>query len=147
MVLVCRVVAQDVHIHAGALLDHGQADPAGANDGHSLPSDFISQKGKERMPCTPTFFAYEFFARPKLTCDCAHHEEREFCCSFRENVRSVGEWDFVAVRVGTINVVETDCDLCDHFQLTFTCFKNFCVNGIAQSSDQTVNSVSYFLKD
>ena len=36
VVLVRRVVAQDVHVHSGALLDHRQADSPGADDCNRL---------------------------------------------------------------------------------------------------------------
>ena len=58
MILVSRVVAQDVHIHSCALLDHRQSDSPGANDGHSFARNFVSQKGKKRMPGSPAIFAH-----------------------------------------------------------------------------------------
>ena len=65
VVLIGGVVAQDVHVEPGALLDHGQADPAGADDGNRLSGNFIAEKGKVRMPIAPLVFPRQVFRGPQ----------------------------------------------------------------------------------
>ena len=53
MILISRVIAQNVHIEPGAFLDHGQANAAGADDRDSLAGYFVAKKRQIRMPVAP----------------------------------------------------------------------------------------------
>ena len=64
MILVGRVVAEDVHVKAVALLDHGQPDASGADNRNRLAGNFVSQKWQVGMPVAPLVFASEVFRRP-----------------------------------------------------------------------------------
>src|SRR5579859_2229081 len=57
VVLVRRVVAQDVHVESGALLDHRQADAPSPDDRKRLSGDLVPEEGKIRMPESPVVLA------------------------------------------------------------------------------------------
>src|SRR5881394_4088312 len=44
-ILISRVVAEDIHVESSALLDHGQADTAGADNRDGFAGNFIAQEG------------------------------------------------------------------------------------------------------
>src|SRR5437588_5705278 len=125
MVLVGRIVAEDVHVEAGALLDHCQANASGSDDRYGLAGDLVAEKWQVGMPVVPLVFAGEMFSRPHLAREGAHHKKRELGGSFGEHVGGVGEWDFVTVRVGAIDVVEADRNLGDDFKSSFSGFEHF----------------------
>src|SRR6516165_8241344 len=58
LILVCRVIAQDVHVEARAFFDHRLADATCPYDRDVLASDLISKKGQKRVPGSPAFFAH-----------------------------------------------------------------------------------------
>ena len=66
VILVCRVVAQNVHVEAGTFLDHRQADAASADDCDRLAGDLVSEKRKIRVPGPPFLLAHQFLAAPHL---------------------------------------------------------------------------------
>ena len=116
VILVGRVVAQHVHVEAGALLDHGQADASGADDRDGFAGDFVSEKRQIRMPVSPLVFASQMLGAPHFAGQGAHHEKCEFGRGFGEDVGGVGEGNLVSVGVGAVDVVETDGDLGDDLQ-------------------------------
>src|SRR5690348_6001968 len=129
VILKRGVVAQDVHLHSGALLDQSKSYSTCANDRHRLASHLVPQKGKKWMPCSPTTLAYQFFAGPELASHSADHEESKFGGGFGENVGRVGERHFIAVGVLSVDVVEADRDLCDDLKFSFAGLEHFRVNG------------------
>ncbi len=61
MVLIRRIVAENVHIESGAFLDHCQPDSPRANDGDGLAGNFVAQKRQVRMPEPPFVLARQMF--------------------------------------------------------------------------------------
>ena len=70
--------------------------------------------------------------------------QRELGCRVIQNFRCVCERDLVTVGVGAIDIVKANCDLRDHFQRAFTRFKHFCIDGVAQCGDQSVDAAGNF---
>src|SRR5438876_8513000 len=99
------------------------------------------------MPESPFVLAREMLGRPHFSRQRSQHEEGELCGGFRENVGSVGEGNFVAVRIGSIDVVKPDGKLRHDFQCASSGGKNLGVDGIAQRSNQTIDSRLDFLDD
>src|SRR5260370_17348779 len=77
LILIDRVVTEDVHVESGALVDHRFADSAGADDGNGLPRNLITQKGQEWVPESPPIFAHQLFPVPKTPPERAPHEQAE----------------------------------------------------------------------
>ena len=50
MILICRVIAKDVHVESRAFLDHCQTDSAGADDSDGFARDLVSEERQEWMP-------------------------------------------------------------------------------------------------
>src|SRR5580704_14286336 len=75
VVLIGRVVAQHVHVEAGALLDHSQPNASRADDGDGFARDFVSQKWKVGMRISPLIVAREMLGRPHLARQPSEHEE------------------------------------------------------------------------
>ena len=135
VILIGGVVAKHVHVEAGALLDHGQANAAGADDGDRLAGDFVAQKRQVGMPIVPLVAASEVLGSPHFARQRAHHEEGEFGGGLGQNVGRVRKRDFVAVGVSAIDVVEADSDLGYDLQSTLAGFEDFGVDRVAQSRD------------
>ena len=114
-VLITGVIAQDIHIESGALLDHGLADAPGADHGDGLARHFISEKGQERMPCPPALFTHLQFAGPELTGEGPHHEEGKLGGGIGKNIGRMVERNFVAVGIGAVDIVKTDGNLGNNF--------------------------------
>src|SRR6516165_9820615 len=49
VILICGVIAQNVHIKPGAFLNHGQADSPRTDDGDRFASDLVAKKRKVWM--------------------------------------------------------------------------------------------------
>ena len=147
MILIRRVVAQNIHIEPGTFLDHGQADPPGADDGHSLARHFVSEKRQIRMPVAPLVFPRQVFRRPHFSSQRAHHEKRKFRGGFGKHVRGVGERNLVAIGIGAVDVVEAHGDLRHNFQRPFARLKHFGVDWITQRGDQPIHPGLHFLDD
>src|SRR5438552_4616054 len=111
VVVIRRVIAKNIHVKTRALLDHGQADAAGADDRDRLVRDFVAEEWQEWMPRRPLLFPYEALALPHLARQHAHHKKGELSRRFGEHVSGVRKWNFVFVRVGAVDVVKTDRDL------------------------------------
>src|SRR5215469_13610388 len=97
MILICRVVAQHVHVKTNALLDERQSNPSGANHGDSLASHFVTQKRQIRMPESPLVLACQMFRSPHPPRQRTHHEERKLGCGLREYVRGMRERNLVMI--------------------------------------------------
>ena len=82
VILIGRVVAEHVHVEAGAFLDHRQADAPGADDGDGLACNFVAEKGQIRVPVSPLIVAGEVLGGPHLAGQHAEHEEGELGCGF-----------------------------------------------------------------
>src|SRR6266581_8143384 len=65
VVLLHRIVAEDVHIESSTFLDHGGPNTTRTDDRDGLASNFIAQERKKGMPRSPFLFAYQPLARPK----------------------------------------------------------------------------------
>ena len=87
------------------------------------------------MPRRPLLFAYELLALPHFSREHAHHKERKLRRGFGEYVGRIREWDFVVVRVGAIDVVESDGDLRHNLQTPLPRLENFRINRIPQRGD------------
>ena len=135
VVLISRVVAQHVHVEAGAFLDDGQPDASRADDRDGLARYLVAQKRQVRMPISPLVVAGEVLGGPHLARQHAKHEEGELRGSLGENVGRVGERNLVAVGVGTVDVVESDGELGHDFQSVLAGLKDFGIDGIAQRGD------------
>src|SRR5581483_1228378 len=136
LILIDRVVAQDVHVEPGALLYHRQSDAPGADHGNRLTSNLIAQEWQVRMPVSPLVVANQMLCAPELACERAHDEECELRGGFRQHVWGVRKWDLVAVGIRAIDVVESHSELRDSFQRLLPCFEDFLIDGIAQGRDQ-----------
>ena len=68
------------------------------------------------MPRRPPLFAHESLALPHFSREHAHHEERKLSRRFGEHIGRVRKRDFVLVRVGAIDIIESDSDLRDNLQ-------------------------------
>src|SRR5581483_11801313 len=53
IILIRRVVAQNIHVEPDTLLNEGLPDTAGPNYRHGLSGDLIPEKGQVRMPEAP----------------------------------------------------------------------------------------------
>ena len=146
-ILIRRVVAKDVHVESGTFLDHRQADAARADDGDGFARDLVAKERQERMPRRPLLFAHQSFALPHLAREHAHHEKRELSGRFGEHVGGVRERDFVFVRVGAIDVVESDGDLRHDLERPLPRFEYLGIDRIAQRGDQAVDAALHFLDD
>src|SRR5579884_3423548 len=142
MVLVRRVVAQDVHVETCALFYERQTDAAGADDRDGLTGDLVAEKWEIRVPRTPVVFAQQFFRAPGLARQSAHHEEGKFGGAIREDVGGVGKRD-----PGAVDVVEANGVLGDNLQRSLPGFENFPVDGIAQRGDQAVDAATNLFDD
>src|SRR5439155_14892380 len=147
VVLIRRVIAKDIHVESGALLDHRQANAASADDSDCLAGDLVAEKWQERMPRRPFLFAHQALALPHLTRKQAHHEKSELSGRFGKHVGRVRERNFVFVRVGAIDVVESYGDLRYDLELPLPCFEYFGVDRVAQRGDQSINAALRFLDD
>src|SRR5260370_5930255 len=142
LILIDRVVTQDVHVESGVLADHRFADSAGADDGTGLPRNLITQKGQEWVPESPPIFAHQLFAVPKTPRERAHHEEGELGGGVGEDVGGVGERNLVAIGIGAIDVVKAHGELSDDFERALSRLKDFSVDGITQRSDQAIDAAA-----
>src|SRR5258708_11833547 len=147
MVLVRRLVSEAVHLQADALLDQCLANSSRADHCNRLAADLIAEKGQKRMPRSPLVFAHQLFTWPELARDCSQGEECELRGCIGEHVRSVREWNLVAVRIVAVNVVKTDRVLRDYLQNSLACFEDLGINGIAQSCNQRVHTAAHFFDD
>ena len=147
VVFIRRVVAQKVHIKAGALLDHRQTNSPGADDRNGFAGDFIAQKRQIWMPESPLVIAGQVLRWPHLPRQHSQHEEREFSSRFREHVGSMGEGNFVLVGVRAIDVVKPNRELGHNFERSLAGFENFRINLVAQSCDQAVDSRAHFFQN
>src|SRR6202035_1423159 len=66
VILISRVVAQNVHIEAGALFDQRQPDASRADDGDRFAGNFIAEEWQVRMPVSPLVFPREVLGWPHL---------------------------------------------------------------------------------
>jgi hypothetical protein len=147
VVLVNRVVTQDIHIEASAFLDHGQTDASGADHRDGLAGNFIAKKRQIGMPESPLVIACEMFRAPHFSRQDAHHEKRKLRRGFGEDIGSVGEGNFEAIGVGAVDVVEADGVLRHGFEVSLAGLKNLGINGIAQRGDEAIDAGLYFLDD
>src|SRR5262249_23724177 len=88
---------------------------------------------------SPLVFARKMLRTPKPARQGAHHEKGKLRGRLGENIRSVCEWDVIAVRIGAIDIVEADCVLCDHLKVALPCFEELCVHLVAERGNQTVD--------
>src|SRR5262249_38744940 len=112
-----------------------------------LACDFISKKGKERMPCAPLVLAHQALARPKLARDRAQNEEGKFCRGFRKYVCGIGERNLVTISVRAIDIVEADGELRHNFKLALARLKNLRVDRITKRGDQAVDAAGHLFHD
>ena len=147
MVLVRRVVAEDIHIEAGALLDQRQADSSGADHRDGLAGYLVTEERKIGMPRAPLVFANKVLAGPQFAGESSQDKEGKLGRGFSENVGCVGERDLVAVGIGAVDVVEADGNLGDDLELSLPCFKNLGIDLVAKSGDEAVDSALCFFYD
>ena len=83
------------------------------------------------MPESPLVFARKVLCRPHFARQQPQHEECKFGGGFGQNVGGVGEGNLIAVRVGAINVVESDGELRDNFECALASLEKFCIDLIA----------------
>src|SRR5207248_11184571 len=146
-VLIRGVVAQDIHIHAGALFDQGKPDSSCADDSYGLACHFIAQKGKKWVPSSPALLADQFLARPEFARHCSHDKEGELGRCLNKEVGSVCKPNPITVGIRAVDVVEAHSNLRYNLQFAFTSFEYLCVDGIAQCCDQTIDAAAHFFQD
>ena len=142
VILVCRVIAQDVHVKTGTFLDHRKTNAAGADNRDGFASYFVAEEGEIWMPESPFILASQMLGTPQFASQRPEHEERKLCGGFGQNVSSIRERDLAAVGVGSINVVESDSVLRDYLQGALAGLENLSINLIAERGDQAVDSRS-----
>src|SRR5215472_8311236 len=147
MILIGRVVAQDVHVESSALFDHRQTDSPRADDRNCLASDFIAQKRQIRMPETPLVSPGQMLRTPKSSSQCPHHKKCELCGCFCVNVGCVREWNAIAVGVRAVDIVEADRVLSNDFECAFPRLKQLGVDLVTKCRDQAVDPCFQFCDD
>src|SRR5262249_2265161 len=147
VILIRRIVAEDVHVEAGALLDHGQPDASGADDRYCLAGDFVAEKWEIRMPEAPRVLACEMLGSPHPAREVTHYEKSELGGGFSKNLSRIGKWNVVTVSVSTIDVVEPDSVLRHYFQMSLARFEDLGVDGIAKGGNETIDSGFNFVDD
>src|ERR1700751_1104925 len=75
VVLIGRVVTQDIHVETGAFTDHRQPNPAGAEESDRLAGHLIAEERQIRMPVAPLVLASKMLGGPQLAGQRAHNEE------------------------------------------------------------------------
>src|SRR5208283_1509183 len=98
-------VAQDVHVEADALLDHRLPNSTGTENADGFAGHLVAKKWQVGMPISPLVFAHQMLGAPEFASQVSEREESELGRGFGEDVGRVGEGNFVAVGVGTIDVV------------------------------------------
>src|SRR5260370_15857227 len=88
MVLVRRIVSEDVHLQADALLDQCLANSSRADHCNRLAADLIAEKGQKRMPRSPLVFAHQLFTWPELARDYTQGSARALLRSIEHTSRS-----------------------------------------------------------
>ena len=146
-VLKHRVIAKNVHVEAGALLDDGLPDASGADDGHGLARHLIAQERQVGMPVVPAVLTYQLFPVPQFARERSQNKECELGGSLGENVRSVGERNFVAIGIGAVDVVESNGQLGDNLQRAFPCLEDLGVDLVADGRDESVHSGAQLLEN
>src|ERR1035437_7210824 len=101
-------VAQNVHVEANTLLDYRLPNTARTQNADSLAGHLVAQKRQVRMPIAPAVLAHQMFGAPQFASQVREHEEGELRGRFGQDVSGVGEGNFVAVRVGAADVIESD---------------------------------------
>ena len=139
MVLISGVIAQNIHIEPGALLDHGQPDAPSSDDRNRFPRHFVAQKRQVGMPVVPFVFTQKMLCRPHLPGQRAQHEEGKLCRSFSEHVGGMDERNLIAVGVGAIDVVKADSNLRHHSEFSLARLEYFSVDGVTQGGNQAVD--------
>ena len=99
------------------------------------------------MPISPLVVAGEMLGWPHLAGQHTQHEKGELRSGFGQNVGRVGERNFIAVGIGTIDIVKTDGNLGHNFQRIIARFKNLGINRIAECGDQPVNARLHLIDD
>ncbi len=139
-VLEHRVVAQDVHVEANALLDERLANASGADHRDGLACHLVAHERQVGMPVIPAVLAHQLFRVPQLAGERGQNEESELGGGLGEHVGSVGEGNLVAVGVGAIDVVEADRNLRDDFQRALPSFEDLGVDLVADGGDEAVHA-------
>src|SRR5580658_8750117 len=139
MILIRRVVTQNIHIKPNTLLDESQPNPPRPNHRHGLAGNFIPQKRQIRMPVSPLQLARQLLRRPHFPRQSPHHEKRKLRRRLGQHVGGIRKRNFVPVRVRAIDVVEPHRKLRHHSQRPLARFKNLRVNRIAQCSNQPID--------
>src|SRR5712671_242433 len=55
VILIGRVIAENIHIEPGAFLDHRQPNPPGPDNGDRLPGHFVAKKRQVGVPVSHLF--------------------------------------------------------------------------------------------
>src|ERR1051326_4445097 len=74
VIVISRIVTEDVHVEAGTFFYHRQTDASRADDRDRFASHFIAEEGEKRMPGGPLLLAHESLALPHSSRQCPHHE-------------------------------------------------------------------------
>src|SRR5437773_7045563 len=67
VVLIGRVVAENIHVETGAFLDHGESNPTRADNRDSLARDFIAKEWQIGVPESPLVVTCEVLGWPQLS--------------------------------------------------------------------------------
>ena len=67
VILVCRVIAQDVHVKTGTFLDHRKTNAAGADNRDGFASYFVAEEGEIWVPESPFVLARKMLGAPQLS--------------------------------------------------------------------------------
>src|SRR5436309_14201888 len=91
MVLICRVIAEHVHVEPDTFLDECQSDSPSSNDRVSFAGDLIAQKWQIGMPESPLVLSRQMLGGPHFSGKRTHHEEGKLRGRLREHIRGVRE--------------------------------------------------------
>ena len=140
IVLVCRVIAQHVHIESNAFLGECKANSSSADDRNSFSGNLIAEERQVWMPESPFVLPREVFGSPHSARKCAHHEKCKLRSRFRQHIGCVSEWNLEAVRIRAVDIVEPDCDLGYDLQRFLARLKYLRINRIPQRGNQPINA-------
>ena len=112
-----------------------------------LAGNFVAKERQIRMPRAPLVVAHEVLGGPEPARQAAQDEEGELGGGFRQHIGRMGEWNFVTIGVGAIDVVEADRNLRNYLQRALAGFEDLGINRVAQGGDQAVDTAADFLDD
>src|ERR1700681_3150579 len=99
------------------------------------------------MPISPLILTRQMFGRPEFTSQSPHQEKGKLGSRLRKHVRGICKRNFIFVGVGAVDIVESNGELRHNSECALSGRKNLGIDGIAQSSNQSVNARLHLFDD